>query len=231
MSEPRDRLSPSFSFGPGRRKERDAQSRDARRPSSGPCARTPTPAQEEAAPAGATPASLRQWVGSPKATLAIVFTDIVSSAALGNKIGNRAMDVVRRAHFRRAAEATAAHGGCLIKTIGDSVMAAFHTATDALDFAVAIRADPGDRRLRLRVGIHVGPVTVEEQDAHGTTVNYTARVVAVPRGDEIWLSSEAKGHVDQEGAPQHAVLQWRTHSGLDLKGFAGKHILWSLVLR
>ena len=233
MAEPRDRLSPSFSFGPGRRKGADNQRLDARRPaSSAPSpARTPTPAKGDAAPADATPAKLRQWVGAPKATLAIVFTDIVSSAALGNKIGNRAMDAVRRAHFRRAAELVAEHSGCLIKTIGDSVMAAFHAATDALDFAVAVHADPGDRRLHLRVGIHVGPVTVEEQDAHGTTVNYAARVVAMPRDGGVWLSSEAKGHVDQEGAPQHAVLQWQTHTGLDVKGFAGKHILWSITLQ
>jgi len=228
MAEPRDRLSPSFSFGSGRRKGPDRRRQDAGRASPSPTspARTPAPAKGEAAPA-----SFRQWVGAPKATLAIVFTDIVSSAALGNKIGNRAMDAVRRAHFGRVAELVAAHGGCLIKTIGDSVMSAFHTATDALDFAMAVHDDPGDGRLRLRVGVHVGPVTVEEQDAHGTTVNYAARVVGVPRGDEIWLSSEAKGHIDQERAPQHAVLQWHTHSGLDIKGFAGKHILWSIALR
>jgi len=224
MAEPRDRLSPSFSFGPIRR-----QKPAERRPDSAPPSRPESQAPAE--PAAAAPAgSFRQWVGAPRATLAIAFTDMVSSSALGNKLGNRAMDALRRRHFAHADELVRAHDGFVVKTIGDSVMAAFRAATDALDFAMAVHADTGERRVRIRVGIHVGPITVEERDAFGATVNYTARVVAVPGGDEIWLSSEAKSHIDQERAPQHGGLQWLAHKGLELKGFPGKHILWSLVL-
>jgi len=110
-------------------------------------------------------------------------------------------------------------------------MAAFHAASDALDFASAVNCDPGDDRIVVRVGIHVGPVTVEENDVYGATVNYAARVVAAPQDAEVWLSSEAKSHVDQEGAPHQALLRWLNHTGLEIKGFPGKHILWSLVAR
>ena len=236
MQEPRDRLSPSFSFGPRRRKEGDSSRQNSGRGASSPPARTQPPAPAEASPpaSGPTPAApgtFRQWVGAGRATLAIAFTDIVSSSALGAKIGDRTMNEIRRAHFRRAEGLVATHDGCVIKTMGDSVMAAFHAAAEALDFALAIHADPGDPRIRVRVGIHVGPVTVEAHDAQGTTVNYAARVVSAPKGDEIWLSSEAKGHVDQQGEPQHATLPWQTHGQLELKGFAGKHILWSVAMR
>jgi len=229
MTEPRDRLSPSFSFRPKRRQEPPAQQpRDARKAPSP----SPSPAPPPAQPPATTPfGNLRQWAGSPKATLAVVFTDIVASTALGNKIGNRAMDVLRRGHFEHVGRLAATHDGFVVKTMGDSVMVTFHAASDALDFALAVHADPGDRRLRVRVGVHVGPVTVEEQDVHGATVNYAARVVAVPGNNGVWLSSEAKGHVDQEGATHQVALPWQTHSGLDLKGFVGKQILWSIGLR
>jgi adenylate cyclase len=147
------------------------------------------------------------------------------------KLGDRAMDALRQAHFRHTAGLVQQHNGYVIKTIGDSVMAAFHAAAEALDFAMAVHADPGDGRIQVRVGIHVGPVTVEDRDAHGSAVNYAARVVGTPRGAEVWISNEAKGHVDMEGVPEYASLPWQTHSGLELKGFPGKHILWSIAMR
>ena len=220
MADPRDRMSPSFSFGPPRR------GRPEHHPSAGAASHDTTPQQQQ--PPASLPGNFRQWVAAPKATLAIAFTDVVSSSLLGNKLGNRAMDELRRAHFTHTEELIRAHDGFLVKTIGDSVMAAFRAVTDALDFALAVHADPGDRRIQVRAGAHVGPVTVEEHDAYGATINYAARVVAGPRGAEVWLSSEAKSHIDQEGAPQHAGLKWQCHGGLVLKGFPGKHVLWSV---
>ena len=223
MKKPHDRYSPSFSFGPIKRRGDEP----APKPDSPPAAGLPPPAGEMPSAAG----SLLQWAGAPKATLAIVFTDIVSSAALGNKLGNRAMDDLRRTHFRCATELVNRYGGRVVKTIGDSVMAAFHAASDALDFASAVNCDPGDDRIQVRAGLHVGPVTVEENDVYGATVNYAARVAAATKDAEVWLSNEAKSHVDQEGAPHQVTLRWLNHSGLEIKGFPGKHILWSLVTR
>ncbi len=222
MKKPHDRFSPSFTFGSIKGRQD--------KPKPEPAPELPAKADRPADQAGPGAAgSVRRWAGAPKATLAIVFTDIVSSSALGNKLGNRAMDELRRAHFACAAELVDRYGGCVVKTIGDSVMGAFHAASDALDFASAVHCDPGDDRIQVRAGLHVGPVTVEENDLYGATVNYAARVVAQPQGAEIWLSNEAKNHVDQEGAQHHATLGWVNHSGLEIKGFPGKHILWSLA--
>jgi class 3 adenylate cyclase len=141
------------------------------------------------------------------------------------------MDELRRAHFAAADGLVARFGGRVVKTIGDSVMAAFHAATDALDFALAVTAAPGDARIQLRAGLHVGLVTVEDADLHGSAVSYAARVVAAAKGPEIWLSSEARSHVDQQRDPQHAQLAWAEHAGIEMKGFVGKHILWSVAGR
>ena len=243
MKEPRDRFSPSFAFGPRKKQEEPAKPKPADPPR--PAAQTPPPASPPAAAAPSQPVpaggqafapqaagTFRQWAGgASRATIAIAFTDIVSSAALGMKLGDRAMDVLRQAHFQHTAGLVQRHNGYVIKTIGDSVMAAFHAAAEALDFAMAVHADPGNARIQVRVGIHVGPVTVEDRDAHGSAVNFAARVVGTPKGAEIWISNEAKGHVDMEGVPEYANLPWQTHSGLELKGFPGKHILWSIAMR
>ena len=170
----------------------------------------------------------RQWAGFDKITLTIVFTDIVNSTALGRKLGNERMDQVRRAHFKRARTLIKKHDGYEIKTNGDEFMVAFHTVVDALDFSVSLNADTGDRRIRIRAGIHVGPVTIEEQDAQGAAVSYAARVMGMAANGGVWLSSEAKNHIDQEKAQRHESLGFEAHRDCTLKGFPGHQFLWSV---
>jgi len=172
--------------------------------------------------------SFREWAGSDRMTLAIVFTDIVDSTLLAHELGNEGMAQVRLAHFKRARKLIDRLNGYEIKTVGDEFMVAFHTSIDALDFALELHGETGDPRVRIRVGINVGPVSVEKQDAHGTTVNYAARVMSMAEAGGVWLSNEAKNHVDQEKATRHGSLHWQKHPDCVLKGFPGQHQLWSV---
>jgi len=115
----------------------------------------------------------KEWVGGSKATLALVFTDIVGSTALGNELGNEEMDEVRGAHFKQARHLISKHRGYEIKTIGDSLMVAFRTAVEAINFALELYANTGHEQVKIRAGIHVGLVHIEKEDAFGTMVNYT----------------------------------------------------------
>jgi class 3 adenylate cyclase len=173
--------------------------------------------------------SFKQWAGSTKTTLAVVFTDMVGSTRLGNKIGNEAMNEVRRAHFKQGRALIEEHGGYGIKTIGDSLMAAFRTVSEALEFALALYVETGHEMVRIRAGIHVGPVYIEEEDAFGSMVNYASRVISMARGPEIWISSAAKSHIEQEGFLQRPDLVWTEHRDCELRGFEGMHTLWSAV--
>ena len=71
---------------------------------------------------------LIEWAGGARVTLAIVFTDIVDSTALGIQLGDAAMSEVRRRHFAQSTALVAKYAGREIKTIGDSVMAVFRSA-------------------------------------------------------------------------------------------------------
>jgi hypothetical protein len=115
-----------------------------------------------------------------------------------------------------------------IRTIGDSVMAAFRSVAAALDYARGLCADPGAPELRLRAGIHIGPLQIEEGDVFGRTVNFAARVVGAIKGAGIWLSEQAKADIDALGARRHEELQWQRHEKVELKGFAGAFTLWSV---
>ena len=78
------------------------------------------------------------------------------------------------------------------------------------------------------MGTHVGPVSVEQNDAFGSTVNYTARVESLAQTSEVWLSNEAKTHIEQDGLDRHSKIRWLPHPDCEFKGFDGKQMLWAV---
>lgn len=173
--------------------------------------------------------SFVDWAGEDRVTLAIVFTDIVDSTVMGEEVKDEQMNEVRRAHFSRGRELIAQFSGYEIKTMGDSFMVAFRSVEKALDFARSLQSNPGHLQVRIRAGIHIGPMRVEEGDVFGSTVNFADRVSKANKSAEIWLSDRAKEDIDSLGAEHHRNLKWQRHEGIELKGFPGSFTLWSLA--
>jgi class 3 adenylate cyclase len=169
-----------------------------------------------------------EWAGGERVTLAIVFTDVVGSTALGDEMKDDPMNELRRAHFMQSRKLIAENAGREIKTLGDSFMAAFRSVDKAIDYALALQADPGHAKVQVRARIHIGPMHVEENDVFAGAVNFAARVVHEIAGAEIWLSARAKEDLDGQRAKRHAHLKWDQHDGRTLKGFPGTFTLWSL---
>jgi hypothetical protein len=125
--------------------------------------------------------------------LAVLFTDLVGSTAQRAELGEAAAEELRRVHDRLLAEAVAAHGGRVVKSTGDGVMATFPGAAEAVAAAVAIEqaVDRHNRRidalapLSVRVGVSAGDVTVEDEDVFGAPVIEAARLCAVAEGGQV----------------------------------------------
>ena len=173
--------------------------------------------------------SFVEWAGGKHVVLAIVFTDVVGSTKLGQELGDERFGEMRKAHFEQGRKLLGKYGGREIKMIGDSFMAAFKSAEEALDFAMGLKREPGDGQIRIRAGIHIGPLQVEGEDAFGGTVNFAARVVDAVKEEEIWVSQRVKEDIEQVGAGQHAGLQWEERGGIEMKGFKGRFTLWAMV--
>jgi class 3 adenylate cyclase len=107
-------------------------------------------------------------------------------------------------------------------------MVAFRTAVDALDFAIAFHADIGEPRIRIRTGVHVGPVRIIENDMYGMMVNYTKRVESSDNAQWIVLSDEAKKHIDYEKAVRHANLRFELIMA-EFKGFTKRQKIWRVM--
>jgi class 3 adenylate cyclase len=160
--------------------------------------------------------------------LALVFTDIVDSTSLGNLLGDEKWVQLLLKHVKRARGLMYGKDCFEIKIIGDSFMVAFRTALEALDFALAFRDDTGDPSISIRVGIHVGPVRIIENDLFGMMVNYTKRVESAFSETGITLSDEAKKHIDYEKASRHATLHFKSYV-TPFKGFNQNQIIWRVM--
>ena|SRR5215472_4021579 len=68
---------------------------------------------------------LVQWAGNPRATLAIIFTDILDSTATARTLGDEAMRRVLESHSARSHQLIADHAGRWIKSLGDGDLAVF----------------------------------------------------------------------------------------------------------
>src|SRR5438552_26688 len=97
----------------------------------------------------------------------------------------------------------AAHRGRIFNTAGDSVVADFASAVDAVQCAVAVQTaiavddpDGGDNEpMRLRIGIHVGDVIVDGANLLGDGVNIAARLEALAEPGTVLISAAARDHI------------------------------------
>ena len=99
-----------------------------------------------------------------RAYLAVLFTDVVGSTELSQRLSPEGADESRGGHFSILRQAVAGAGGTEVKNLGDGLMVVFGSASTALSCAVgcsrASNATTGIRELvGLRVGISGGEVT------------------------------------------------------------------------
>jgi class 3 adenylate cyclase len=129
-----------------------------------------------------------------------LFTDIQDSSLMYERVGDAtAFDLVQL-HFRALERVTRAHGGVIVKTIGDAIMARFHDPSQAVQTALEMRgriealAEQGTAELVLRIGLHRGPaiavVSGDHVDYFGQTVNTAARIQAAAVPGEILVSDD-----------------------------------------
>lgn len=125
-------------------------------------------------------------------TKSVLFTDLVGSTEHRIRLGEESADDFRRVTDALCTDAITAHGGTVVKGLGDGLMATFDSAADAVAGAVALqqgadahsRADP-DRGFTLRVGCSIGDVSSEDGDVFGVPVVEASRLCAAATGGEI----------------------------------------------
>src|SRR5712671_3959881 len=97
----------------------------------------------------------------------------------------------------------AAHRGRIFNTAGDSVVADFASAVDAVECAVAVQDAiakenenrPEGEQMRFRIGVHLGDVIVDQGNLFGDGVNIAARLQALAQPGGICLSGVVRDQI------------------------------------
>jgi class 3 adenylate cyclase/tetratricopeptide (TPR) repeat protein len=140
---------------------------------------------------------MRAAVGRTTVTtenVAILFTDIVGSTELSQRLSQAAADEVRRRHFSVLRQAITEAGGTEVKNLGDGIMVVFRAASAALGCAVAMQqgveqANRGNGEgVGLRAGLSAGEVSGEDGDYFGDPVVEASRLCAECQGGQILAS-------------------------------------------
>jgi len=135
-----------------------------------------------------------QSVSTPTGTAVILFTDIVSSTALTERMGDAAFRDASRALEVGLRTAIAEAGGAAIdRSLGDGVLATFPSAAQAIDGARQCLALSAASELGLHIGLHAGDVIREDNDVFGGAVNIAARICALSAPGEILVSDVVRG--------------------------------------
>jgi adenylate cyclase len=106
------------------------------------------------------------------------------------------------------------HGGRIVGTAGDSLLADFSSVVDALGCAIemqkAARAIndpiPPERRLELRIGVNLGDVIVDGDDIFGDGVNIAARLEALAQPGTVCISQNVYDQVRNKLALDYRPL-------------------------
>jgi class 3 adenylate cyclase/tetratricopeptide (TPR) repeat protein len=158
----------------------------------------------------------------------ILFTDLVGSTALMQRVGDERAGELLEAHRKALADAVAVNGGAELQWLGDGLMAAFASPADAVRGAVAMQRFPqaGDTpELSLRVGLDVGELL--EQERRGTGSGYFGTPVVIARrlcdlasGGQILCSSTVAGLLRGR-----AAFRFRELGAQMLKGIAESQLV------
>jgi class 3 adenylate cyclase/pSer/pThr/pTyr-binding forkhead associated (FHA) protein len=170
-----------------------------------------------------------------KELVTVLFVDIVGSTRFYDEHGDVAGLVMVQKCLDLLIPVVEQHGGVVIKTIGDAILARFCDVEGGVRAAVAMQRNLTERnsgraptdQIHVRVAVNLGLALLKGNDVFGDVVNVTARIEAATDADEIAISPsvyEKIRHLSDFHVRKKA-------SGVELKGKLGKLDLYAVVWR
>ena len=131
-----------------------------------------------------------------------MFTDMVGYSALAQRDDELALELLEE-HRRLLREIFPRFHGTEVKTIGDGFLVEFHSALEAAECAIEIQhalskrnADvPLERRIEIKIGVHIGDVVHRNGDVYGDGVNIASRIEPLAGAGGICVSMDVERQI------------------------------------
>jgi len=165
----------------------------------------------------------------------VLFADIVGSTRFYDQHGDLAGLVMVQKCLDLLTPLIEEHGGIIVKTIGDAILARFDRADTAVLCAVQMQRSLAERntgrakmdQIHVRIAINVGLALLKENDVFGDVVNVTSRIEGATEPDEIAISPSVYEEIRH--LPDMRVR--KKASGVELKGKEERLDLYTVVWR
>src|SRR3954468_24542465 len=133
---------------------------------------------------------------------AIMFTDMVGYSTLAQRDDKLALELLEE-HRQLLREIFPRFNGTEIKTIGDAFLIEFQSALEAAQCAIEIQRTlakrnhdvAAERRIELKIGVHIGDVIHRGGDVYGDGVNIASRIEPVAGPGGICVSMDVERQI------------------------------------
>src|SRR5215510_5156847 len=131
-----------------------------------------------------------------------MFTDMVGYSALSQRDDKLALQLLEE-HRQLLREIFPRFDGTEIKTIGDAFLVEFNSALEAAQCAIEIQRALGhrnhdvslERRIEIKIGLHIGDVVHRNGDVYGDGVNIASRIEPLAGAGGICVSTDVERQI------------------------------------
>jgi class 3 adenylate cyclase len=152
----------------------------------------------------------------------VLFSDIVGSTAMLERLGDRAWAKLLHEHNVRIRAAIDRFRGREFGSAGDGFLALFDGAARAVRAGALMDPAVAELGLRVRVGLHTSEVEIVGGQARGVAVHAAARVAALAGPGEVLVSGTTRELLDGSG------LSLEPRGEHELKGLSGARPIFAL---
>ena len=158
-----------------------------------------------------------------RALVTLLFTDLVDSTVMANRLGDVAWRDLLSTHYEATRGALERHQGHEVNTTGDGLLATFDGPAAALRCAAAVNLAAAREGLQIRASVHVGEVELVGTDVRGVAVHEAARILNEAAAGEILVSATTRALTGSSG------FAFRNRGTHVLKGLKGEWELFAYL--
>jgi adenylate cyclase len=153
---------------------------------------------------------------------AIMIADVVDYSRLMGEDETRALAALAELREELFEPVVIARGGKVVKRMGDGWIVEFPNISDAAASAIEVQVGLTDHEtIRLRIGVHIGDVTFQNNDIYGDGINVAARLESLAKPGQVLISDTA--HHSLDGI---SVAKFSGGEHLELKNIARPVAVW-----